>query len=530
MNQKRYLIKGTLLLTVMGLLTRAVGFFYKIFLSRTIGASEIGLYQIAVPILSLCTALCGGGIQTALSGLVARSLARRSRHGAKQALFAGLFLSLSLSMVLSVTLYFGAELLAERILLEKSCAGLLKVLAFSLPFGMIHSCICGYFMGAKQIVPPALAQFAEQVIRISFFILAFTLFRKNGIPADARLMACSALAGEAASALFCVLSFFLLSEKKAHKENPDSGQGNHSAKNRCFSMCKKWLSFRHGLLASIRQILSVSVPLSLNRMLMCLLQTVEAALLPQMLRRSGLTPAEALSSYGTLTGMALPMILFPTAVTSALGMLLLPTVSEVQALHQKDQLSSTANAAFLGGLLLGSFCLGGFLLFGGAIGSLLFHNRLAGSCIRRLALICPLLYISTTLTSILHGLGKSASLLLWNLAGFVLRLLCVICLVPTYGLYGYLCGMILDQLLLTVCILYSLHRQNLLTVSIPRALTQMLPPAVLAGSIAFLFLTLSEQKIPAQISLITGGAIYGAIFILSAAPALSLKYKPHRIL
>ncbi|MCD8348725.1 MAG: polysaccharide biosynthesis protein [Lachnospiraceae bacterium] len=539
MNQKRFLMKGTLLLTVMGLLTRVAGFFYKIFLSRTIGASEIGLYQMAIPVFSFCSALCGGGIQTAISKLTAKYHARRSQSGAKQALFAGLFLSLSLSVILMAALYFGTELIAERILLEKSCAGLLKIMAFSLPFSMIHGCICGYFMGTKHIVPPALAQFAEQIVRILFVVLAYTLSFKKGRQTDASLMAFGALAGEAASAIYCVVCLFILSSRNFQPENPASADMSfsgklsslHLTKHRIItslrsipnipSLLRKWGAFRHQFIASVRQILPISVPLSLNRTLMCVLQAIEAALLPQILRLSGLTASEALSVYGTLTGMALPMILFPTAITSALGMLLLPTVSEAQALHQQNQLARTVNASFLGSLLLGSFCLGGFLLFGSEIGSILFQNAFAGTCIRRLALLCPLIYISTTLTSILHGLGKSTVLLLWNLGGFALRLLCVICLVPPYGISGYLFGLLLDQTLLAGCILFSLYRQNILTVSIPGALTRMFFPAVTAGGCTFLFFLLSAQKIPAQICLIIGGGIYCIIFLLTVLPAFT---------
>lgn len=511
MNQKNYLMKGTFLLTAVGLLTRAAGFFYKIFLSRTIGASEIGLYQIAIPVLSFCTALCGGGMQTAISKLVAKYRAEHSQRRMRQTLAAGLLLSVSLSMILSVILYFGADLIAQRLLLEKACGRLLKIMAFSLPFGMIHGCVCGYFMGAKHIVPPALAQFIEQLIRILFVILAYTLSLKNRKQADASLMASGAMAGEAASAIYCMVCLYVLSIKNSQIKNTTPVDVPFSKK--CSPL--------HRLTASIRQILPISVPLSLNRTLMCVLQAIEAALLPQMLRLSGLTSSEVLSVYGTLTGMALPMILFPTAITSALGMLLLPTVSEAQALHQENHLARTVNASFLGSLLLGSFCLGGFLLFGSKIGSILFQNEFAGTCIRRLALLCPLIYISTTLTSILHGLSKSASLLLWNLAGFALRLLCVLYLVPTCGINGYLCGMFLDQILLTGCILFSLHRQNILTVSIPGSLTRMFFPAIIAGGCTFFFFHLPAQKIPAQICLIIGGIIYCTVFLFSMLPAFT---------
>ena len=66
-----YLIKGTFWLTAAGLITRTAGFFYKIFLSRIIGAEEIGLFQLCMPLYTFCLAAASGGIQTALSRFIA---------------------------------------------------------------------------------------------------------------------------------------------------------------------------------------------------------------------------------------------------------------------------------------------------------------------------------------------------------------------------------------------------------------------------------------------------------------------------
>ncbi|MCD8104014.1 MAG: oligosaccharide flippase family protein [Lachnospiraceae bacterium] len=509
MNQRRYLIKGTLLLTVMGLLTRMAGFFYKIFLSRTIGASEIGLYQMSIPVFSFCTALCGGGIQSAISRFTAEYRAKNDRRGAVRALAAGLFLSLSSSVLCTALLYCGADLVAKRFLLEESCARLLKVMALSLPFSMVHSCICGYFMGEKQVLPPALTQFIEQMIRIFFVVSVYSLSVKNQGQPGAWLMVLGQLAGEASSALFCAGCLCCM-------------EGRHLFR-KLLSRCTRWSAGRSRLTwlkSSFREILSVSLPLGTNRMLMCVLQAIEAALLPQMLQRAGMTSVEALSDYGTLTGMALPMVLFPTAVTSALGMLLLPAISEAHALHRQKQLAETVNATFLGGLLLGSFCLGLFLLFGDDIGAALFHSRRAGVYIRQLALVCPLLYINTAMMSILHGLGKSTLILLWNLTGFSLRLLCIVRLIPSHGMTGYLCGILLDDLLLCICILFTLYRLSCLTTSVPDALAKMFLPAIAAGGATLLFRATLGERLPAPAGFIAGGAIYCLTFLAIVWPII----------
>ena len=69
--KKHTLITGTLLLTMTGFLTRFLGFFYRIFLSRTIGAEGLGSYNMVHPIFGICFALCAGSIQTAVSRFVA---------------------------------------------------------------------------------------------------------------------------------------------------------------------------------------------------------------------------------------------------------------------------------------------------------------------------------------------------------------------------------------------------------------------------------------------------------------------------
>ena len=49
-------IKGTLILTLTGLVSRLMGFFYRIFLSHTIGAQGVGIYQLTLPVHAIVLA------------------------------------------------------------------------------------------------------------------------------------------------------------------------------------------------------------------------------------------------------------------------------------------------------------------------------------------------------------------------------------------------------------------------------------------------------------------------------------------
>ena len=72
---KKTFFRGTFLLTCAGLLSRIMGFFYRIFLSHTIGAEGIGLFQLVLPLQTLLLSITSSGIQTALSRLIAAHFA-----------------------------------------------------------------------------------------------------------------------------------------------------------------------------------------------------------------------------------------------------------------------------------------------------------------------------------------------------------------------------------------------------------------------------------------------------------------------
>ena len=90
-KQLHPLVGGTLLLTAAGLMTRLIGFFYKIFLSRAIGAEGIGIYQMIFPIYGVCYALTTSGAEIAVSRFVSREYGagrrrcRRTHRGGRYA-------------------------------------------------------------------------------------------------------------------------------------------------------------------------------------------------------------------------------------------------------------------------------------------------------------------------------------------------------------------------------------------------------------------------------------------------------------
>ena len=147
---KQNFLKGTFILTCAGLISRVIGFFYRIFLSHTIGAQGLGLYQLIMPLQNLVLAFTVSGIQTSLSRLIASRLALKKESDARKIFCTGTFMSFSLSLFAAWILYSNASFFAVQILKEPLTESLIKILSFQFPLIALHSCINSYYFAEKK--------------------------------------------------------------------------------------------------------------------------------------------------------------------------------------------------------------------------------------------------------------------------------------------------------------------------------------------------------------------------------------------
>lgn len=435
---KNKLIKGTFILTFSGILSRFIGFFYRVFLSRAIGAEGLGLYQLVFPLYMLAYSITVSGIQTSISRLVSARSALSDHRGARCILLAGILLSLLLSVPVSAFLFFFCQPLSSVFLNTGKATSLIRLMAFAIPFGSFHACVDGYYFGLQKTGIPAIRQLLEQGIRfLLLFLLCQNYFSLNHKVSPVTAVFIMVME-EAFAAFFSFTALFF------HNISIWKKTG--------FSVLSSCLA---SLSCDIRGIAKMALPLSGNRFTVCILQSCEASLLPITLQLSGYDSGKALSLYGVLSGMALPMILFPTAVTSSLSTMLLPSVSAARASQSASRvrklIQKSCRSCLAVGILFSLF----FLFFGKAAAAILFQNTLAGFYVQTFAFVCPLFYLNPILFSILNGLNQSSSVFFYNLSGLILRLLAVLLIVPHFGITGYFCGLFFSQLL---CCFLSMQR------------------------------------------------------------------------
>ena len=403
--RKHPLILGTIFLTSANLLCRLIGFFYRIYLSRSFGGEQMGIYQLTGPVIGITMSITCGIFQTVISKLSAEE-----KEDTKRILYIGLSLSLPLSLLFTIILYLGAPFLATFWLKEVRCEPLIRLFSLCVIPACIHNCLTGYFLGRKKIALPAVIQVIEQLVRTGAVILFINHITEAGGKLSLTIVILGNLIGEISSMVFSVIAISVFPGiDSTEKLSPLYGR-----------------------------FLTLLYPLLGSRIVVNILQAVETVLLPHYLKLHSGNASEALTIYGTLTGMALPLIFFPTTLTGSLATVLLPNISSLRARGEmkkaRKTFHMTTRFCFTLGVLAGVF----FYLFANPLGTILFDSTLASLFIKTLAPLCPFLYMNTALNGTLQGIGKMNALFGIQVFCLSLRVLLLFLLLPRFGIVGYL--------------------------------------------------------------------------------------------
>lgn len=434
---KKTFFKGAFILSSAGFISRFLGFFYRIFLSHTLGASGLGIFQLTVPLQSLLLAISTGGMQTAISHICASKIAQKNISSANDSFLLGTIFSTGISLLLSIFLYTHAAFIACVLLQESLTEPLLLIFAFSLPLSTLHTCINSYSFARQKTVLPSALQLIEQCTRMlsSYILYLFVLSKKMTFtPVMAGISTFISELSVAVIGLIALKIYF-------SKEN--------------FA----FLPFKntHG---NFHELLTFSFPLTLNRILLTLLGSIEVLLIPKRLMLSGLPNTQALATYGVLSGMTLPLLFFPSTFTNSVSVMLVPSITKFHTLGNKKRIRYVVQCTYKYMFTMGAFFTLLFLFFGNFIGNLLFHNPTVGIYLHTLSFVCPFLYLNVTLSSILNGLKKHSICLFYNLVSLCLRIFFVIYMIPKFGINGYLYGILLSEILKTLLYSFSLIIDN----------------------------------------------------------------------
>ena len=102
---RKNIITGTLILTCANLITKCMGFFYRVFMSNAIGAEGMGLYQLILPLYMLAWSITSAGFTTTISHLAAQEYIRGQNGNIGRIVEQAVCLSLCASAAVSCVLF-----------------------------------------------------------------------------------------------------------------------------------------------------------------------------------------------------------------------------------------------------------------------------------------------------------------------------------------------------------------------------------------------------------------------------------------
>lgn len=462
---KKALITGTIALTITGFITRILGFLFRIYMSNIMGAEGLGLYQLVFPIYMLIWAASSAGISLAVSRKVAEFTTKGRHADAVRTLKSSIVLAVSISFVLSGLIFLFAPWVATYYVHEPNTALGLKYLCICVPFMATACCIRGYFQGRQEMSISGMAQVVEQVSRMVVIYLFAGLYIPRGLMYACALGTLGLCAGELMSCLFT----FIMFKYKQRKLKPTTP------------------TVSYGSLMST--LIAISIPITANRFLTSGLSSIENILIPIQLQKYGLTSSEALSMYGMFSGMALPLLFFPSMVTASISTVLVPALSEAMVKKNTYQLHKTVSKSIQYSSVIGIGASALFITLGQEIALVCYGQEHAqvGEMLKVLAIICPFLYLQGILTGMLNGLGLQKLTFKGNIFASIFCIICILILVPKQGLMGFVLAILVQSGFATIYHLLHVLKHISLSVDV---VGWMLRPslAALAGCLIMKYL------------------------------------------
>jgi stage V sporulation protein B len=489
---------GTLLLTLTSLVSQLLGFVYRIFLSRLVGAEVLGLYQLIMPVYSVLMSITAVGLTVAASNLSARYHAlgnHRAVHQTLKRCLAAFFLLFSLP-ALAVLLFsdpISVYLLGDA----RTQLGLILLLPCILLTGVenLHK---HYFYGTGNIRPPAAVETAEQLIRSAAVLTLLVLF----LPQSPERTVGIIVVGMILCELFSSVTLLILYRR--HIGPRLSGPGEESK-------------------ALTRRIWSIALPIGCTSLLGNLMASANSVLIPQRLVAGGMEVSAAMSAFGVLFGMSLPLLYLPSAFIGAMGLILVPKLAESAALGRRREICRRIQKSLLATSVLTMPAMAFLVVLGPTIGLFLFREPTVGDHLIPLSVGVLLSCYQSILSCALNGVGRQGASARNALISGAIQLAFTFFAVERVGLLGYVAGFLVSSGVGVLLNWWGVARATGLKPQLFQWLISPALAALLTGlCINLLFQVLLDRGFAAVPSA-AGCLIFGAVLYLSALQAQGVR-------
>lgn len=304
-------------------------------------------------------------------------------------------------------------------------------IAIGLPFISMSAAINGYFAAVRKVFKTASSQILEQFVKIFVTSFLLSLFLPKGLE-----YAClSLIIGDVISEItsFTYIFILYLYDKKKHDDKGTIENKNYR-----------------------KDILGISVPIALTSYIKSGLSTLKQLIIPIRLEKSGISCSKALSDYGVVNGMALPLILFPSVIITSISSLLIPEYSSFYAKNDTKQINRISTRLLKITFIFSICVFGIFFTFPEELCRLMYEDTSVIYFVKLLSPLIVLMYIDTIVDGMLKGLNEQVAVMKCNILDLFISTGLLYVLLPIMGIHGYIVVLYVSEVLNTVISVFQL--------------------------------------------------------------------------
>lgn len=391
--KKEGFMKGVVILMLSQVLIKILGLVYRMYLTNREGFGDKGnaIYGGGFQIYALLLTISSIGVPNAVSKLVSERVAIGDHKGAHKILKIAILTFGMIGFLCSMFLFLEAENIANNWIQIPEAGMSLVALSPSIFFVSLICVIRGYFNGRECIKVTANSQTIEQTFKTLLTIIIVEIVAIiSGV--DTTIMAAGANLATTLSSILCfayLYMYYVSVRKEIARE------------------VKNTVNYQYkGIRKIIKEILSVSIPMSLTPVLTTINKNIDSMTVVRGLK-SFLSESAAKAQYGILTGKVDTLVTLPMSFNIAFTTALVPAVSSAKAMGNLESAKKRIEFSLLITILIGIPCTVGMILFAQPILNLLFPNQISGAFILQISSTSILfIVLEQTISGILQGIGK----------------------------------------------------------------------------------------------------------------------------
>lgn len=423
--QKQSFLGGAVLIALGGFISKLLGALYRIPLTNILGGRGMGIYQMVYPLYCLLLTISASGIPTGLARLVSA--------GEPNVATSAFRLYGVIGAVGSLLFFLFARPLAF-LLGEGAVASCCQTLAPAVFFVSIISVVRGYFQGYGNMLPTALSEVCEQLIKVSLGCV-FALYYATNLTKAVSSTLFAVTLSELVTCFFLVVWY----RKVSYSPKP------------LFSCPKRY-----------KTVLQYTLPLTLMAGAMPLGNLIESIITLNILRP---IQPNATAIWGVYTGCAVTIINLPVSIAYGLSASAVPQISPLAQKGEWKRAKTKVWRAFLFTLVIALPSAVIIYLSAPLLVNLIFSHltaeekSLVVSLCRVLAVNTVTLSLGQTSSACLTALGKprQSAVSQWFAMG-VRVLASTLLLLLTHSIYGVAVASIFGYLVAFLCNLWYIIR------------------------------------------------------------------------